>query len=108
MLDLQTLLIPVIVLVVALAIIIAFWLLSRNYIKVPPNEAAVISGRSRKLPDGTVVGYRLVRGGATLIFPFLEKVSYLNLNVITVPLATSDQKLVSSSLLVRLLLVVSC
>ena len=89
MLDLQTLLIPVIVLVVALAIIIAFWLLSRNYIKVPPNEAAVISGRSRKLPDGTVVGYRLVRGGATLIFPFLEKVSYLNLNVITVPLATS-------------------
>lgn len=89
MLDLQNLLIPVVVLVVALAIIIAFWLLSRNYIKVPPNEAAVISGRSRKLPDGTTVGYRLVRGGATLIFPFLEKVAYLNLNVITVPLATS-------------------
>lgn len=81
--------IPVIVLGVALAFIIAFWLLSRNYIKVPPNVAAVISGRSRKLADGTVVGYRLVRGGATLIFPFLEKVDYLNLNVLTVPLATS-------------------
>lgn len=89
MLELQNLLYPVIVLVVALAVIIAFWLLSRNYIKVPPNVAAVISGRSRKLPDGTVVGYRLVRGGATLIFPFLEKVDYLNLNVLTVPLATS-------------------
>ncbi|HEX6623031.1 MAG TPA: flotillin family protein, partial [Pyrinomonadaceae bacterium] len=88
-LDSQTLLIPIIVLVVSLAIIIAFWLLSRNYIKVPPNEAAVISGRSRKLSDGTTVGYRLVRGGATLIFPFLEKVDYLNLNVLTVPLATS-------------------
>ncbi len=87
--DFQTLLIPIIVLVVSLAIIIAFWLLSRNYIKVPPNEAAVISGRSRKLPDGTTVGYRLVRGGATLIFPFLEKVDYLSLNVLTVPLATS-------------------
>jgi flotillin len=89
MLDFQTLLIPIIVLVVALAVIIAFWMLSRNYIKVPPNEAAVISGRSRKLPDGTMVGYRLVRGGATLIVPFLEKVDYLNLNVLTVPLATS-------------------
>lgn len=89
MLDYQTLLIPVIVLVVALAVIIAFWLLSRNYIKVPPNQAAVISGRSRKLSDGTVVGYRLVRGGATLIVPFLEKVDYLSLNVLTVPLATS-------------------
>ncbi|HYG08850.1 MAG TPA: SPFH domain-containing protein [Pyrinomonadaceae bacterium] len=87
--SVQGLLIPIIVLVIALALIIAFWLLSRNYIKVPPNEAAVISGRSRKLPDGTTVGYRLVRGGATLIFPFLEKVDYLSLNVITVPLATS-------------------
>src|SRR3712207_7705502 len=35
------------ILAVALAILIAFWLLSRNYIKVPPNVAAVISGRSR-------------------------------------------------------------
>ena len=85
----EGLLIPVIVLVIALALITAFWLLSRNYIKVPPNEAAVISGRSRKLADGTAVGYRVVRGGATLIFPFLEKVDYLSLNVITVPLATS-------------------
>jgi flotillin len=85
----QGLLIPIIVLIIALALITAFWLLSRNYIKVPPNEAAVISGRSRKLPDGTTVGYRVVRGGATLIFPFLEKVDYLSLNVLTVPLATS-------------------
>jgi flotillin len=87
--DFQPLLVPIIVLVVALAIIIAFWLLSRNYIKVSPNQAAVISGRSRKLGDGTSVGYRLVRGGATLIFPFLEKVEYLSLNVLTVPLATT-------------------
>ena len=36
-----------------------------------------------------MVGYRLVRGGATLIVPFLEKVEYLSLNVITVPLATT-------------------
>src|SRR5688572_5290544 len=89
MLDLQNLLVPIVILVVVLGFLIALMLLSRNYIKVSPNQAAVISGRSRKLPDGTKVGYRLVRGGATLIVPFLEKVEYLSLNVITVPLATT-------------------
>ncbi len=87
--EMQDLLIPVVVLIVVIGFLIALMLISRNYIKVSPNQAAVISGRSRKLPDGTVVGYRLVRGGATLIFPFLEKVEYLSLNVLTVPLATS-------------------
>jgi len=87
--QMQDLLIPVVILVVVIGFLIALMLLSRNYIKVSPNRAAVISGRSRKLPDGTVVGYRLVRGGATLIVPFLEKVEYLSLNVITVPLATT-------------------
>jgi flotillin len=88
MFELSTLLIPVIILVVVVAALIALMLISRNYIKVSPNQAAVISGRKRKLPDGSVAGYRLVRGGATLVFPFLEKVEYLDLNVITVPLAT--------------------
>ncbi len=81
--------IPVVVLVIVLGFFIALMLLSRNYIKVSPNMAAVISGRSRKLADGTLVGYRLVRGGATLLIPFLEKVEYLSLNVLTVPLATT-------------------
>jgi len=87
--QLQDPIIIVAILAVVIGFLIALYLLSRNYIKVPPNLAAVISGRSRKLSDGTVVGYRLVRGGATLILPFLEKVDYLSLNVLTVPLATS-------------------
>jgi flotillin len=62
------------------------WLVSSNYIKVPPNEAAVFSGRKRKLPDGRTVGYRLIRGGAALRIPLLEKVDYLSLNVFTIPL----------------------
>ena len=77
------------VLLVVLGLFVALMLLGKNYIKVSPNQAAVISGRRRKLADGTVVGYRQVRGGATLVIPFLEKVEYLDLNVITVPLATS-------------------
>lgn len=74
---------------VVVAALAAVWVLSGFYIKVSPNKAAVISGKKRKLADGTTVGYRLVRGSATLVKPFLEKVEYLDLNVITVPLSTS-------------------
>jgi len=85
----SALLIPIVGLVVLVGFIIAMMLIAKNYVKISPNQAGVISGRKRRLPDGTVVGYRLVRGGATLVIPFLEKVEYLNLNVWTVPLATS-------------------
>jgi flotillin len=82
----ELLLLPVVVLVVVLALFIAGWLFSRNYIKVSPNAVAVFSGRKRRLPDGKIVGYRLVRGGAALRIPLLEKVEYLSLNVMTIPL----------------------
>jgi flotillin len=84
--NFETLIIPVTVLVILLSVVIAPWLFSRNYIKVPPNAAAVFSGRKRKLADGRVVGYRIVKGGAALRIPLLEKVDYLSLNLITIPL----------------------
>ena len=57
--------IPIIVMFVVLALIVAMALFSRNYLKVPPNAVAVLSGRKRKTPDGKRVGYRMVKGGAT-------------------------------------------
>jgi flotillin len=84
--DFSRLLLPVVVLGVVLALFIAAWLFSRNYLKVPPNVVAVLSGRKRKLADGRVVGYRMVKGGAALKFPLLERVEYLSLNVMTIPL----------------------
>lgn len=89
MLDSPIILIVAVAAVIFVALLIVLMLLSKNYIKVSPNQAAVISGRTRKLGDGTTVGYRQVRGGATLVIPFLEKVEYLDLNVITVPLTTT-------------------
>jgi flotillin len=77
---------PVLVLVAVVAFIAAAVILSRNYIKVSPNTVAVLSGRKRSLADGRKVGYRMVRGGAALRFPLLEKVEYLHLNVMTIPL----------------------
>lgn len=84
--ELSGLLMPFIVLFVLLALFIAAALFSRNYLKVSPNSVAVLSGRKRKLADGRVVGYRMVRGGAALRIPLLEKVDYLSLNVLTIPL----------------------
>jgi flotillin len=84
--NIETLAIPIIVLVILLSVLIVFFLFSRNYIKVPPNRAAVFSGRRRKVADGRVVGYRMVKGGAALRIPLLEKVDYLELNVMTIPL----------------------
>jgi len=84
--ELSRMALPFIVLFVLLALFIAMALFSRNYLKVSPNSVAVLSGRRRKLPDGRVVGYRMVRGGAALRIPLLEKVEYLSLNVFTIPL----------------------
>jgi flotillin len=77
---------PVLILVAVLAFFAGAVVLSRNYIKVSPNTVAVLSGRKRTLPDGRTVGYRMVRGGAALRIPLLEKVEYLHLNVMTIPL----------------------
>ncbi len=72
--------------IAALALLIALARFSRNYIKVPPNAVAIFSGRKHRLPDGRIVGYRMVRGGAAFRWPLLEQVDYLSLNVFTIPL----------------------
>jgi flotillin len=77
---------PILALVILLSLFIVTALFSRNYLKVSPNVVAVLSGRKRKLADGRAVGYRMVRGGAALRIPLLEKVDYLALNVFTIPL----------------------
>jgi flotillin len=81
-----SLLVPALILAVLIAFVVGFLLISRNYLKVSPNTVAVLSGRRRKMADGRVVGYRMVRGGAALRIPLLEKVEYLHLNVMTIPL----------------------
>jgi flotillin len=78
--------VPIIVALVILALIVGMALFSRNYLKVPPNAVGVLSGRKRKTPDGRLVGYRMIKGGAAFRFPLLEQVDYLSLNVFTIPL----------------------
>ncbi len=69
-----------------------------NYIKVPPNVALIVSGRKHKYKvkdaEGHEVvkrfGYRIVRGGATFIIPFFERVDKLNLGIMQVDIKTGQ------------------
>jgi flotillin len=57
---------------------------------VPPNSAAIITGRSRALSDGRGVGYRTVIGGRTLRVPIIERVSYMHLATIPIELMVAN------------------
>lgn len=56
----------------------------------PPNRVAVVSGRSRTLPDGRRVGYRVIKGGRTIRIPLLEKVEYMDLNTIPIEVSVTN------------------
>lgn len=86
------LIVPFAVGVLGLVVIIAIVsLVNRNIIKVAPNMVAILSGRNRMVVDPATgerraVGYRVRRGGSALKVPILERVDYISLNVITIPL----------------------
>jgi flotillin len=62
--------IPFVVGGIVLAVILVAALYARFYIKVPPDQVAVFTGRG---------GFRLVRGGASFRVPVIERVDYMSL-----------------------------
>ncbi|MBN1272642.1 MAG: flotillin [Candidatus Aminicenantes bacterium] len=75
-------------------ILIAFFI-AKQYRKVGPNEVLIISGgrkRSVLEPDGTKVkiGYRYRLGGGTFVWPFLETVDTLPMEVINLTIKTPE------------------
>ncbi len=52
----------------------------------PPNQVLIFSGRRHRMPDGTVRGFRTLFGGRGLRVPLLEKVHWMSLNVMEVPI----------------------
>lgn len=76
--------------IVALVGVLAV-IVNRNIIKVAPNTVAIFSGRKRIIEDPQTgekrtVGYRIIRGGSAVRIPVIERVDYLSLNVMTIPL----------------------
>lgn len=72
----------------------AFAVWALRYTKVGPNEVLIISGRRRTVPDPSggrrTVGYRLVHGGGTFVWPIKEKVQRMSLELMTLDVRTPE------------------
>ena len=80
--------------VIALVILLFLAIWASRYTKVGPNQVLVISGRKRRMmdPDGTVrdVGFRIVKGGGVFVYPVIEKVDILSLELLTIDVQTPE------------------
>ncbi|MGH8103558.1 MAG: flotillin family protein, partial [bacterium] len=65
-----------------------------RYVKVGPNEALIISGKRHRLQmadaEWHAVGFRILKGGGTFVWPILEKVDALSLEVMTIEIQTPE------------------
>lgn len=76
--------------VVLALILLAIVTIKNLIVLVPPNMAAVITGRKRVADEGTVVGYRTVMGGRSLRVPLIEQVNWLSLSTVPLELSVED------------------
>ena len=67
---------------------------AKRYTRVGPNQVLVISGKAHRYrdPDGTVQtrGFRIVKGGGAFIWPVIEKVDVLSLELLTIDVQTPE------------------
>jgi flotillin len=63
------------------------------YQKAGPNEVLIISGRGHthlESADAAKLGFRLVQGGGTIVWPIIEKVDRMSLEMITLDIKTPE------------------
>jgi flotillin len=63
----------------AVAVLLIIIFIKSHMVLCQPNELVVITGRKRRLEDGSILGYRVVRGGRGFKFPLIESVARLPL-----------------------------
>src|SRR6266436_5800580 len=82
---------------------IAIW--ASRYTKVGPNQVLVISGRRHHItdPDGAShdVGFRIVKGGGVFVYPVIEKVDILSLELLTIDVQQEQDVYTSKGVPVR-------
>lgn len=76
--------------VILIVLLVAIIAISRLIIIVPPNQAAVITGRKRSLGSGEHVGYRSVIGGRTLRVPIIEEVEFVSLESMPIEISVAN------------------
>lgn len=76
--------------IAVMAVIVIAAVISRFLLICHPNEVIILSGRQRKLPDGSIVGYRLIRGGRAIRIPIIEKGAKMSLEAIPLELSVKN------------------
>lgn len=76
-----------VILVAVIFILISVF--ASRYTKVGPDEALIVSGRKRKLSNGQLVGFRIVKGGATFVWPVLEVAKTISLRIMPLDVTSS-------------------
>jgi flotillin len=71
-------------------VVVAIMTIKSLIVIVPPNMAAVLTGRNRKLPSGETIGYRSVIGGRTLRVPIIETVQYTSLETFPIEISVTN------------------
>src|SRR5208282_4069783 len=78
------------VVVCVIVLFLAVYMVLSRYTKVGPNQVLVVSGRKHSAEDGTKIGFRIVKGGGTFVWPILEKVDILSLELLTIDVQTPE------------------
>ncbi len=80
--------------VIVLLVVSLFFLtlrsITRLYVKVPPNRAAVFYGRRSRGAKGALLGARILSGGGKIRVPILEEVAWLDLGSVPIDLDVKD------------------
>lgn len=76
--------------VAIVAIMAVFGVIRANLKICQPNELLIFSGKKRQLPDGSSLGYRIIRGGRAFRIPIIEQVDRLVLNTIPIDLMVAN------------------
>jgi len=76
--------------VILVAALVAVATVKALIVIVPPNRAAVITGRERVVEGGQTVGYRSVSGGRTLRIPIIETVQWVSLETFPIEISVKN------------------
>jgi flotillin len=80
---------------VLFVVLVCFGIYVSRYKKVGPNQVLVISGKKHKITNPVTgeretIGFRIVKGGGTFIWPVVERVDVLSLEIMTIDVETPE------------------
>jgi flotillin len=75
---------------VVLALLVFTFIMSRFLFVCAPSEILIFSGRKHRLPDGSLVGFKVIHGGRGFRIPLLESVSRMDVRLFGVEVGVQN------------------